>query len=89
MILFPDIKNLFTVDLDGDIRAHGGAKSATVAFFFVGGADRAISLRVVFFPGNYVALGAGNDAQVTFFAKLFIDFYESFQNSIPKSILFP
>lgn len=36
-----------------------------------------------------MALGAGNDAQVAFFAKLFIDFYESFQNSIPKSILFP
>jgi len=89
MILFPDIKNLFTIDLDGDIRAHGGAKRAAVAFLFFVDADRPVSLRVIFFSGNNMALGTGNDAQVAFFAKFFTYFYESFQNSIPKSILFP
>jgi len=88
MMLLPDIRNLFTVDLDSDIRAHDGAKSAAFAVVFVVGADRAISLRVVFLSGNYVAVGAGNDAQVAFLAKRLVYFYKSFQNSFPEDTLY-
>jgi hypothetical protein len=79
-MLFPDIKNLFTVDLNSYIRAHGGAKRAAVAFFFRVNADRPVSLSVVFFAGYDMRVGADMNTQVAFFAKFFIYFYESFQN---------
>jgi hypothetical protein len=79
-MLFPDIKNLFTVNLDGYIRAHGGAKRAAVAFFFFINADWSVSLRIVFFAGNDVRVEADMNAEVAFFAKFLIYFYESFQN---------
>jgi hypothetical protein len=80
-MLFPDIKNLFTVNLDSYIRAHGGAKSTTVAFFFLVNADRSISMSVIFFAGDDMSVGADMNAEVTFFAEFSVYFYESFQNN--------
>jgi len=79
-MLFPDIKNLFTVNLNSYIRAHGGAKRAAVAFLFFICANRTVSLRIIFFSCYNMTVGAEMNAEVTFFAEFSVYFYESFQN---------
>jgi hypothetical protein len=45
-----------------------------------------VAAGVVFFGGGNMALGAEMNTEVTFLAMFFIDFYVSFQNSIPKKV---
>jgi len=82
----PDIKNLFTVDLDGNVRTHRRAKSAAVTFFFTVCADWAVSLGVIFFSGDDVSFRAGNNAQMAFLAEHLVYFDKSLQNLFLKCI---
>jgi hypothetical protein len=50
-------------------------------------AYRVISLSIIFFGRHNVTLGADINAEVTFLAQFFINFYGTFQNSIPKKTL--
>jgi len=78
--LFPDIKTLFTVNLDGYFRAHDGTQGAAGAFLALFGADGMIAAGVVFLRRGNAAFRAGVDAKMALLAEFFVNFYITFQN---------
>jgi hypothetical protein len=81
--LFPDISILITVNLDSYFRTHRRAYGAAVAFLFFIRADRVIAVRIVFFCGNNMTLGAKMNAEQAFFTDFFVNLNISLQNESP------
>jgi len=79
MILLPCMSTLFTVNLDGDIRAGGRTQRTTRAALLILETDRTISPGIVLMGRNDQALFTGMDAKMAFLAKLTVDNDASFQ----------
>jgi hypothetical protein len=83
-MLFPDINTLFTVNLNGYIRAHRGADAATRALgSFVDG-HRPIALNVIFLGGYNVIFGTEMNAQMAFLAEVLVNDYMAFHITFLK-----
>ena len=78
---------VLTVDLDCDIRTHGRTDGAAIAFIFFTGADRMISLSVIFARWHNMALGTEMNAEVTLLAEFFFYLNVSFQSMSPNQFL--
>jgi len=83
----PDIKTLFTVNLDCHIRAHGGANRTAVAFLFFVDAYGMIPLGIICFGRHDVAFRAEMNAEMTLLAKFLLYLDISFQNMSPNRFL--
>jgi len=86
---FPDIRTLFTINLDSYLGANSSAYGATSAFLFFIRADRMVTIEIVFFCGNNMAFGTKMNTKQAFFAYFFINFNRSLQNQSPKNLLGP
>jgi hypothetical protein len=85
MILFPDIKTLFTVYLYGNIRAHGCANRTSIAFLGFIHTNGMVALHVELFGWRNMTLGAEMNTEMTFLAQFFFDFNISFHTLSPNS----
>jgi hypothetical protein len=85
-MLFPDINTLFTVNLDGDFRAHNGTKCTAGAFFSLISAYGMVAAGIIFFRRYDATLLTGINAKMTFLAKFFVDYNITFQNKSSKMV---
>jgi len=77
---FPDIRTLFTVNLDSYLRTYSSAYAATGAFMFFICADRVVTIEIIFFRRNNMAFRTEMNTKQTFFAYFLVNFNISLQN---------